>query len=81
MGPDQFGTGMKLVRISLVFIRDLVDPDRTCYLVPSGSTYEGDPIWNVTFTVSNWSHEGGHSFWKCPWILFCPGNVLKNDPF
>ena len=28
MGPDPFGTGMKLVRISLVFTRDLVDPVR-----------------------------------------------------
>ena len=25
-GPDSFGTGTKLVRISLVFTRDLVDP-------------------------------------------------------
>ena len=24
-----------------------------CYLVPSGSTYEGDPIWNRTVPVSN----------------------------
>ena len=28
MGPDPFGTGMKLVRISLVFTRDLVNPVR-----------------------------------------------------
>ena len=28
MGPDPFGTGTKLVRISLVFIWDLVDPVR-----------------------------------------------------
>ena len=26
MGPDPFGTGTKLVRIRLVFTRDLVDP-------------------------------------------------------
>ena len=25
--------------------------DRICYLVPSGSTYEGDPIWNRTVPV------------------------------
>ena len=42
MGPDPFGTGTKLVRMSLVFTRDLVDPDRICYLVPNGSTSEGD---------------------------------------
>ena len=45
MGPDPFGTGMKLVRMSLVFTRDLVD------LVPNGSTYEGDPTWNHTVPV------------------------------
>ena len=28
-GPGLFGTGTKLVRISLVFTRDLVDPVRT----------------------------------------------------
>ena len=27
--------------------------DRICYLVPNGSTYEGDPIWNRTVPVSN----------------------------
>ena len=26
---------------------------RICYLVLSGSTYEGDPIWNCTIPVSN----------------------------
>ena len=29
--------------------------DRICYLVPNGSTYEGDPIWNPTVPVSNQS--------------------------
>ena len=42
MGPDPFGTGTKLVRISLVFTR--AGPggsgtDRICYLVPNESTY------------------------------------------
>ena len=23
--------------------------DRICYLVPNGSTYEGDPMWNRKF--------------------------------
>ena len=27
--------------------------DLICYLVPNGSTYEGDPIWNCTVPVSN----------------------------
>ena len=27
--------------------------DRICYLVPNGSTYEGDPIWNRTVPVQN----------------------------
>ena len=26
---------------------------RICYLVPNGSTYEGDPIWKRTVSVSN----------------------------
>ena len=47
-GQDPFGTGTKLVRISLLFTRDMVDPDRICYLVPTGSTYKGDPMWNRT---------------------------------
>ena len=25
--------------------------DRLCYLVPNGSTYEGDPMWNRTVSV------------------------------
>ena len=25
--------------------------DRICYLVPNGSTYEGDPLWNRTVPV------------------------------
>ena len=29
--------------------------DRICYLVPNGSTYEGDPMWNRTVPVYNWS--------------------------
>ena len=27
--------------------------DRICYVVPDGSTYDGDPMWNRTITVSN----------------------------
>ena len=27
--------------------------DRICYLVPNGSTYEGNPIWNPTVPVTN----------------------------
>ena len=27
--------------------------DRICYLIPNRSTYEGDPIGNLTFPVSN----------------------------
>ena len=27
--------------------------DRICYLVPNGSTYEGDPLWNSTVPVQN----------------------------
>ena len=49
IGQDPFGTGTRLVRISLVFARDLVD--RICYLVPNGSTYEGYPVWNRTVLV------------------------------
>ena len=30
--------------------------DRICYLVPNGSTYNGDPIWNRTVPASNRSH-------------------------
>ena len=58
-GPDPFGSGTKLVRISLLLTRDLVDPsgtDRIYCLVPNGSTYEGDPIWNRSVPVSNRSH-------------------------
>ena len=29
--------------------------DRICYLVPHGSTYEGDLMWNHTVPVQNWS--------------------------
>ena len=29
--------------------------DRICCLVPNGSTYEGDPMWNRTIPVWNWS--------------------------
>ena len=29
--------------------------DRICYLVPTGSTYEGDPMWTRTVPVQNWS--------------------------
>ena len=25
--------------------------DRICYLVPNGSTYEADPVWNCTIPV------------------------------
>ena len=53
MGRDPFGTGTKLVRMSFVFTRDLVGSgtDRICYLVPNGSAYEGDPMWNRTVPV------------------------------
>ena len=27
--------------------------DRICYLVPNGSTYEGNPMWNRAIPVSN----------------------------
>ena len=27
--------------------------DRICYLIPNGSTREGDPVWNRTVPVSN----------------------------
>ena len=27
--------------------------DRNCYLVPNGSTHEGDPIWDRTVPISN----------------------------
>ena len=30
--------------------------DRICYLVPNGSTYEGDPMWNRTVPVQNRSN-------------------------
>ena len=55
MGLDPFGTGMKLVRMSLVFTRGPGGSGayRILYLVPNGSTYEGDPIWNRTVSVSN----------------------------
>ena len=54
-GPDPFGTSTKLVRISLVFTRDLFGSgtDRICYLLPNGSTYDSDPIRNRTAPVSN----------------------------
>ena len=29
--------------------------DRICYLVPNGSTFEGDPMWNPTVPVYNQS--------------------------
>ena len=33
MRPDPFGTGRKLVQISLVFTRDLVDPVRIGFAI------------------------------------------------
>ena len=43
MGPDPFGTGMKLERISLVFTRDLVDPVR----IGSAIWYQMGPLMKV----------------------------------
>ena len=43
MGPDPFGTGTKLVRISLVFTRDLVDPLR----IRSAIWYQMGPLMKV----------------------------------
>ena len=40
MGPDPFGTGTKLVLISLVFTRDLVDPVR----IGSAIWYQMGPL-------------------------------------
>ena len=42
-GPDPFGTGTKLVRISLVFTRELVDPVR----IGSGMWYQMGPLVKV----------------------------------
>ena len=42
-GPDLFGTGTKLVRISLVFTRDLVDPVR----IVSAIWYQVGPLMKV----------------------------------
>ena len=44
-GRNLFGTGTKLVRISHVFTRDLVDSVRS----GNGSTYESDTNRTVTF--------------------------------
>ena len=43
MGPDPFGTGTKLVRIILVFTRDLVDPVR----IGSAIWYQMGPLMKV----------------------------------
>ena len=43
MGPDPFGTGTKLVRISLVFTRDLVDAVR----IGSAIWYQTGPLMKV----------------------------------
>ena len=43
MGPDPFGTGTKLVRISLMFIQDLVDPVR----IGSAIWYQMGPLMKV----------------------------------
>ena len=43
MGPDPFGTGTKLVRISPVFTRDLVDPVR----IGSDISYQIGPLMKV----------------------------------
>ena len=43
MGPDPFGTGTKLVRVSLVFTRDLVDPVR----IGSAIWYQTGPLMKV----------------------------------
>ena len=44
---------LESVRIGLVFTRDLVDSVRigSGYLVPDGSTYKGDPVWNRTVPI------------------------------
>ena len=54
-GTGSAGTGMKLVRISLVFTLDLVDPVRigSAIWYQNGFTYEGDPIRNRTVPVLN----------------------------
>ena len=48
-------------------------------------------VYKVNVTKYTWMNQiclaleqGGHSSWKswkCPEILFCPGNVLGDDPF
>ena len=43
MRPDPFGTGTKLVRISLVFTRDLVDPVQ----IRSAAWYKTGPLIKV----------------------------------
>ena len=53
--------------------------DRIRYLVPNGSTYEGDPIWNRTVPVSNWScvnrvdpyHSGSDPKWIWSYRIPC----------
>ena len=42
-GPDPFGTDRKLVRVSLVFTQDLVDPAR----IVSAIWYQIDPLMKV----------------------------------
>ena len=50
MGLDLFRTGTKLVWISLAGPGGS-GMDQICHLVPSGSTYESDPMWNHTVPV------------------------------
>ena len=45
-GPDPFGTGTKLARVSFMFTLDLVDPAwiESAIWYQNGFTYEDDPI-------------------------------------
>ena len=57
--PDPLGIGTKLVWISVVFTRGLMDPVWIRSAI--GSTYEGDSIWNRTVPVSNRSRVNSGS--------------------
>ena len=58
MGPDPFGTSMKLVRISLVFTWDLVDPVwiGSAVWYQMGPLMKVIPLWSRTFPVWNRHH-------------------------
>ena len=52
MGPNPSATGTKLVWISLVYTGPGGSgTDRIGYLIPNGSTYERDLMWNRTVPV------------------------------